>query len=349
MCYQWRVAQAFLVCGFFAAAESTHAGDDKSDSPHLAKFLLTGWQSEREKLLTGRVQMTGVANQGGHRADIKVSLTFDHPKRMRKYKVSWEGNCDGWWLLTPELLAQCSNLQKKPVVDIIKPTDKQLLPFVREFDPRCFGMNFENDIIAGITFDQICQRMSSAGLHQVKPIGQGLYSLQGTSASQQLASKASLIINEKKGFSCERFQVFTQVVKKTPPENPWVLGVDTSVEWEQRNGCWVPSSVVVQGLAKDRIELNLNWEQVNGQVGEKEFDLDHLGVPPGTTISDRRLSLQNPIIQGRTGKGSVWFGLPTLQGRTIGVLVLCTALTLGLVCYGFFRRWKTRAVTARGQ
>jgi hypothetical protein len=246
---KWSVTWLLVICGLCCPLGNTvYGAENNSESSRLATFLLTGWRSEREKLVTGKVGISGTAQENGESRDIYVALTFDHPQGLRKYQVSWKGNYDGWWLVRPDMLAQCAN-NSAPVVDVIKPTDSPL-PFVREFDPRCFGMTCLTDLSQGITFGRTVQLMLSPGIEQVQKIGDGLYRLEWRRGNAQLNSKYILVINEKKGFSCEHFDGYTQVPAKAPLENPWYFATGSTVAWEEHNGIWIPTSITTKSLCE---------------------------------------------------------------------------------------------------
>jgi hypothetical protein len=349
---RWQFTLAF-VGTLTLASDISHGQGQPTDSSKLAEFLLTGWRSEREKLVTGKVLIQGTDTRISGNSPIKVSFTFDHPKGMRKYRVFWKGRYDGWWTITPELLAQCTN-NAAPLVQLIKPTDPAL-DYVREFDPRCFGMGVLGDLDRGVKFEDLVKNLNSStpqAVWEVNKVKDGLYQLacrppddfRPPNGKGALA-KCTMVINEHKGFSCERFEVFTQRDTKAK----WTRASSTSAMWEEQNGTWVPTSVTAEGISKDRIGLKLAWENVNEPVANDEFEIDNLGAPPGTLIADARLSRDNPIIVGKVGQRNVIPKLGRTQSwyfqlKTIAIVAANVAL-LGVLSFLVIHRRRRQAAS----
>lgn len=88
MASAWRT---LLVCAGAALllsplAQSARA-DDKPKSHDVAKFLLDGWRSEREKLTRGKVRIEGFEQTRESRYGVSVTMTFDHAAASRKYDI----------------------------------------------------------------------------------------------------------------------------------------------------------------------------------------------------------------------------------------------------------------------
>jgi hypothetical protein len=327
------LALALTVAGAISAAEPS------ADDVKTAEYLRTGWRSEREKLLTGRCQIEGTLN----RRPINVTFCFDHPKSLRKYHIAWQDRYDGSWLVTPELLAQCAH-NAAPVVQLLKPTDPAL-SFVRELDPRCFGVSLVSDLYHGVALSTLAKRLEGMQLQEVNRTGDGLFQIVGIRpGNNKLVAKHIVTINELKGFSPERYEVIVQ----TDGHGPWTRATSSAVEWEQQNGVWVPVRLIADGVSNDHSEFRITWEGINAAIGPDEFDIQNLGAPVGTLIADSRLSKDDSIILGKVGQGNA-LNIPgvTIQStnlltRTSVIIVLMNVALVSILCFIILRRRRTK-------
>ena len=124
------------------------------------------------------------------------------------------------------------------------------------------------------------------------------------------------------------------------------------VEWEQRNGVWIPKKYRIEWQTGDEYrdhryyDLTFDWQSVNEPVAETLFDFHQLeGIPDGTEIVDVRTDPQKVIGKyGRDISGSDRSN-PAAVGNWKRWLVLLNVFLL-LVAFSWY--WFQRSKTNKG-
>ncbi|MGL4550809.1 MAG: hypothetical protein ACRC33_06450 [Gemmataceae bacterium] len=328
---------AFVACGPCDVWAQTH------DEVRLGKYLLDGWQSQREQLVVGSVVMSVKVQLKNGRSMTKVSYCFDHEKGLKKAFVTEPAGLVGAWLLTPEYFAQC-RLNSSPVLSVM-PTSGEKLGFVRDADPRYFGMIIRSDFDAAPPFKDITDRVRSFIPKKVLKATSGAYELECDDTRGAWPVKLTATINPARGFACERLLVSS----KGPGQQDWSTVATSVASWVKRNEIWVPESLVLTGLPWQETRVDLNWTSVNQPLPVDDFKIDKMGVPSGTKIVDSRLDPKTPILVGKVGSDVTLRPAPKSL-TVLGYLRPMTTALVGLLIFfaiGFLIRRVVRRRASR--
>ena len=171
------------------------------------------------------------------------------------------------------------------------------------FDVRCIGMVTETEVGMGL-LPNIKERIEESDVEM-------------TGRKIENSTRSELVKTTAKGIGYVRHELdaekdyapillelrFRQKDGKTSEVSDKV-----TVEWEQRNGIWVPRSVAFErpyrkGGSKIR-RLEFEWQTVNKAVPDFEFDHKTLVLPIGTRIVDHATDPANPVLVEIVGEPS---------------------------------------------
>jgi hypothetical protein len=120
----------------------------------------------------------------------------------------------------------------------------------------------------------------------------------------------------------------------------------TEVAWEERNGVWVPTALLVERNFNgvETYEIELDWESVNKELSDDEFEPEALHVETGSLLVDTRLG-DRPIVVGEIERDEEPSAASVPEPGTLrGSWILAIALLLILAA---FAAWIWRRRTLR--
>ncbi len=307
----------------------------------LARYLIDGWQSQREQLVSGSVQITAKEVVGKGQVTEGMLYTFDREKGFSKAIITRQKVTQGMWLRTPEFLAHCTiNPGSRPVVSLHK-SNTPLFHGFKDIDPRCYGSGLISDYLSLPSLAEIRKRFDEVKLQTIVQLPTQAYQIDWINSQPGNEAKVEMHINPNRGFSCELFRVMT----KPPGSNAWFSASNSMSKWGQKNGVWVPESVSMTGLPTHEIQLDLVWNSVNMPLADDEFTIDKMGVPAAATIADSRFSPKVSVIVGKVGEASVVPPPPAslnplsyFRPRTLIVVALLLLSTIGYFGFRLLRR-----------
>jgi hypothetical protein len=353
------VATMASVCLLVGSLGSQEVSTVSASDEKIFDYLINGWKAEREKLIYGKVEMSGTRTRKNGPSESARSLfsrlIFDNAKNRKHCYTDWGGPA-GWWLTAPDRMAVCLDKQQIPSLHILNPdpdpdAKRDQVAYLTEVDPRGLGacdFNWYN--FGGISFRKVYTywHLKADGItYKAIPRGDGLYDVELVQKFDNGAlGRVRFRINEAKGFTFEKLEFGEK--STDDPKRLWVTA-ESECEWECIDDIWVPVKYKHRSeFGRDQVELSLKWLNVGGPLSDEEFDIESLGVPKGTIIIDERLG--EGVILGYT-KGShepppllrsdAWI----LKPRTIGLITAFFAIALGVATAYYWRRRKKERLT----
>jgi hypothetical protein len=319
------------------------------DDARFVDYLLAGWKAEREKLVSGLVEVDGYERRFKDDAlketvnefKIRAECAFDNRKGLMRTKNDNQYG-KGVWILRPEGVFEWLDAPSTLVTQM-NASDRRLL-FAQQFDPRRMGFeSYAGLSMEPTSLDETVKIMSQRfALVSCKSIGDGKYSVKWKVKSTPRFY--TLEFDEKRGFTVVRGEV--------TPENPTLSGVpsiyaSTSVHWIERNGTWVPKAAEINEFpAKITVGLAFNWKSVNETVPEDLFNVQRIGAKSGTLMVDNRKGREKSILTGRIGDDTDSIPIPVKSGpisKRTQLWVLGGLLSLLLLTGAIlFRRFRAR-------
>jgi hypothetical protein len=225
----------------------------------------------------------------------------------------------------------------------------------------------EHDSLSDTTFEQALASLQEHAPTEVQEEESGLRKIVWLLVSGQ--HKRTLWIDPSKGFSPVRLEVSDQRVRVgAPKRGDWpVPYVVNEVEWIAVDDIWVPtefrfekrmppppagSSQNPTGNLKDAVvqySYSFNWESINRAIPDELFDVNALGAPKGTIITN--VEGEKRFVEGVIG--GTWKE-PRLQEPTppvVGLvnsryvmIVINVVAVLAILSFLVWRRFRTRPV-----
>ncbi len=280
-------------------------GAEGDEDRHLAEYLWAGVKAEREKLVTGVVEITGTSvilphglNKQRLSWQVTIQHSFDYGSGSTLYRISWGPHRDGTYMRTRDAKFQWANLSSS-CIGVLKGSD-ELLPFVVAPDVRLMGIACQGEMEGGYGFDS----MDSVFWHEmefqsVKQQTDGVYELSWGVDVEGGSLLRSVVVNEPNGFTTEGCTLRV----KLRGSSSWRELEEYSIraKWEPKGDTWVPTSVDVnEPTAYRKLNLKLDWHSVNAPIAEDVFDVENMGAPKDTLVVDHRLGGE-PFIIAKIG------------------------------------------------
>lgn len=110
---------------------------------------------------------------------------------------------------------------------------------------------------------------------------------------------------------------------------------ESEVTWSQASGIWVPTHLKLFGEAYQsdyRLQLEIDWRNVNRPVSEEVFDWRKWDLPLGTVVYDDRLHGDAPVMLSVIGS-SLEVDLPPLHGdrKAFWPLIVANSAAVGAI------------------
>ena len=295
-----RILTVFLTYALYTRAEA----NDK-----LANFYLSGLRECQDGIRSASVVGTGV------RRTMEVSvvdsrLQIGRIRRETPITIEWfldrssvrfsrrEDQIDGSVIVTED--AVTSYQKSEHVVKSHKQTAySQRIGF---FDVRMIGQMSLAELESGKSMDWLRQQVGNRDPVEVSVVDD-LCKISWVYPQQKLAGEVrrTLWIDGANGFTPVRLEL-----RARPPESnidwsnlPLMSWVE--VVWSQSNDVWIPTATkMTAAYGEEEVELNLEWQNINGKVPAAEFTVNKIRAPDGTYVVDERLG--TPIIESILGE-----------------------------------------------
>lgn len=343
------VIASFLQLFICDLAVSAPPVQGQIDVQEQADFILAGIKSEREKLQSGRVAISGKQRSldgsvvsKDESAEFTISLTFADAMARARYDIEWEGYGKGVFLKLPDAIVEWPNTGAG-LVDVSSPTSRTVM-FVRLVDPRCAGMLSLYTINKNILWEQSYLALEEWVHHavSVRERADGITDIVAIRETRpgELETQCSLQVSESRGFSIERYEF-----RERDPGGDWTAPIlAASAKWTQISGVWVPiRHDVTETTGNYAIEIDFDWKSVNSAIDGSEFDVQKIGAPRGTMIVEHRKD--RPFIFGKIGFSPNDLSIPSEPGvgrRWIWVSLNIVAIMIILAVIAH-RRWAKRS------
>lgn len=291
----------FLLINSFTC-QASGADEPKQKNSDLVDYLIAGWKSERLKLNSGHVRITG-ARIGYKRVkdasipvfEYKLSADsyFDASKAF--YDVEYDDQKGRWLKLDDKVVLWLNS--KASHVNIVGPKQPRS-EYALNVDPRLLGIQTSPDILKGgmKSLDDAERQLKEKQLIDCKLVSNATYEVTwGFKLNGKIPALYTFHIDEEHGFSVVSRKVSIKETNQVISE--------ALLKWMQKEGAWVPLSAdMIEWTANYKIHLDLNWQSVNAPIPEERFDLANIGAPIGTLIVDHRLDYDKPLKVGRIGE-----------------------------------------------
>jgi hypothetical protein len=346
-----------LVCGLTVRAEESASEIDRE-----AESIFRDMLDQRMQLHSGVCRINGEkfnsqqATVPEIKGNVRVLLAFDHNKRSLRFdsehpmfvrtssSLTPEKMSEGIesprskWIQTPDLIAEWSKTTKDNFQFVhLRKADSAFenMAALSPFDVR------EAGLVDYMAFRRNPGIERTIGNYlKLKPIEvRKIDDAKSWLVLKTDWGKYEILVDRKRGMTATELRFVEP--KVTYP------GRDTAamVEWEERNGVWVPKKYRIEFQIGDEYrdhryyDFALNWESVNQPIDDALFDYQKMeGIPDGTEIVDTRVDPQKVI--GRYGPERKYEPLvkPRVNNTMRWLLLANVLLLLLVLCYYWLKR-----------
>ena len=283
----------------------------------LAAFVLAGWKSERERVVSGIVRIYGQCDYNtnlGVEAPFNtfdVTYSFDSSQSAERFDiVSYNGGRGAWLRLADRKVAWQDG--DGTVVTIDSPHVRLAEGFAN-CDIRQLPLGGVSKLSDDSAFSGLVDLLEGADL-AVERIEPSKYRLSfalpvsGEYSIEHNATRCSLVIDELRGYAVESHRIGHWASKEfleehAIPESLLQLqSVETETEWVEKESVWVPTRIEsADGDGSRKMSVMLDWQSLNEPLDAGIFDVQRIGAPDGTYVVDNRLSPGEGVIVGKIG------------------------------------------------
>lgn len=318
-----------ICCGFLWGSLNASA-DDRSNA--LALHLISGMKDQRERLQSGSFRAQGKyidlhSVEGKVEGEITIFSAFDYRKDLFRFDRSEPVRKSKDFKLAgvPATPDQLKSLAQNNAGKLIRSGNKNVytnigtraaeitesaVPPTRPisaFDVRTVGLLFWLDYEKFSSLDEVLANWERSVISNVIRAQDGLWKLDCIQGNESKIL-CSLWIDETRGFIPVKCEVRMMLGDDQRPRE--IPTYTTEVSWDKVSDVWVPVSVKnVRHLRRQKdttdyrttsYDLTFEWEGVNNEVSDKNFDLEGLGLQRDTAIVDKRSG--SPIVTKLWGR-----------------------------------------------
>ncbi len=312
----------------------------EQDPKRLARYLLSGVRSERERLQRGVVHAHGrkvIDSSAGKprtesnrlEGEVIVFCAFDASKGLLRFDrtepepvAGGAGSSRSWhpqifggkYVRTPDQQMRWHVGNDRVEVHGIK--EPNIGNMVRPFDVRVLGLVALPTLREGREFPSVMELYDSYATADTEVVLEKaeLYKLRWV-LDKKTDVQAVLWLDEKRGFSPVRYEFRDR--QGAESRILWL----SEVSWSRLAGVWVPKSARLESRSTPpsitTYEFAFDWKSVNEPLDERLFTIEGMDLKHGTYIFDYRLGADRPVVTAIGRKSVPEYDL--ISARSLGL------------------------------